>query len=72
MKWYSVKTHRVVLLASLMIVRVKTSTDYTFISLAEYDRGKWLDWDDKYELEKEGWEVTHFCIPDPVPIEYGS
>jgi len=51
-----------------MLLRLANKTNW-FLSLGEYGRNIWLDWDHKEPAEFADYKVTHFCIPDPIEIE---
>lgn len=69
MKWFSVKKHTPVLMCALTLVRVqKNDAKFFYFDLAEFDNG-WRCWANKVIIEDGSYHVTHFCIPDPIPIE---
>lgn len=59
MKWYSTKEYKPAL-NGMYLVRLKHSINESY-EVASFE------WIDKYF--DCGYEITHFCIPDPIPIE---
>jgi len=65
MKWYSVKKYRPAIWRCMYLVRLESSE--IFIATLESDiELTWISDDGKYF---DDYDVTHFCIPDPIEIE---
>ena len=74
MKWLSVKKYHIPSDMLLFVHYSNKITQNTFISVGEYKRHEWEIWEKISEVcmsldVRKNYEVTHFCIPDPVEIE---
>ena len=68
MKWYSVKEYKIPAETGFLFVVIESNGNWVF-DMAEYTHNFKLDAPSWYSVSGTILSnVTHFCIPDPVPM----